>query len=102
MRPLRTSAVIPNFPSLRAHLDSPLILPIWPVYVNASRRACCEFAGAFIDCDRFKLEFLVDVDSLEDVVGSIEHNERITGDVDLYEEDVSLHARDTMRTHTII
>jgi hypothetical protein len=102
LRPLRASAVIPSFASLCAHLDSSLILPVRPVYVDASPRACCEFAGAFVDRDCLELEFLVDVDGLEDVVRSIEDNERIARDVDLYKEDVSLHKRRTVCRHTII
>jgi hypothetical protein len=48
-----------------------------------SRRAYCELAGALIDRDCLELELLVDVDGLQDVVRSIEDNERIAGYVDL-------------------
>jgi len=68
-------------------------LPVWPVYVYVSRRTCRELAGALVDRDCLKLEFLVDVDGLEDVVGSIEDDQRVTGDVDLHEAQVSLCAR---------
>jgi hypothetical protein len=67
-----------------AHLDSALIVPIWPVYVDLSRRAYRELAGALIDCDSLKLELFVDVDGLQDVVRSVEDDERIARDVDLY------------------
>jgi hypothetical protein len=83
LRPLRISAVIPSCPSLCAHLDSSLILPVRPVYVNVPRRTCREFTGCFVDRDCFELEFFVNVDCLEDVVGSVENDERVAGDVDL-------------------
>jgi hypothetical protein len=85
-----------------AHLDGTLILPVWPVYVDASRRTCREFAGALVNGDCFELEFLVDVDGLQDVVWSVEDDERITGDVDLYEKRVSFHMRHVVSGHTII
>jgi len=55
-----------------------------------------------VNGDCFELEFLVDVDGLQDVVWSVEDNERITGDVDLYEKRVSLHKRHVVSGHTII
>lgn len=55
-----------------------------------------------VNGDCFKLEFLVDVDGLQDVVWSVEDDERITGDVDLYEKRVSLHKRHVVSGHTII
>ena len=92
----------PASPRRVAHLDGPLILPVWPVYVDASRRTCREFAGALVNGDCFELEFLVDVDGLQDVVWSVEDDERITGDVDLYEKRVSFHMRHVVSGHTII
>lgn len=55
-----------------------------------------------VNGDCFELEFLVDVDGLQDVVWSVEDDERITGDVDLYEKRVSLHKRHVVSGHTII
>ena len=55
-----------------------------------------------VNGDCFELEFLVDVDGLQDVVWSVEDDERITGDVDLYEKRVSIHVRHMMSGHTII
>jgi hypothetical protein len=55
-----------------------------------------------VNGDCFELEFLVDVDGLQDVVRSVEDDERITGDVDLYEKRVSLHERHVVSGHTII
>jgi hypothetical protein len=85
-----------------AHLDGPLILPVWPVYVDASRRTCREFAGALVNGDCFELEFLVDVDGLQDVVWSVEDDERVTGNVNLYEKRVSLHMRPVVSGRTIV
>lgn len=72
--------------SLCAHLDSAFILSVWLVYVYVSCRTCRKLAGAFVYRDCLKLEFLVDVDGLEDVIGSVKDNERVSGDVDLYEK----------------
>lgn len=55
-----------------------------------------------VNGDCFELEFLVDVDGLQDVVWSVEDDERITGDVDLYEKRVSFHMRHVVSGHTII
>lgn len=55
-----------------------------------------------VNGDCFELEFLVDVDGLQDVVWSVEDDERVTGNVDLYEKRVSLHMRHVVSGHTII
>jgi hypothetical protein len=62
-----------------AHLDSALILAVWAVYVYVSRRAYRDLAGAFVECDCLQLELLVNVDGLEDMVRSVENDERIAG-----------------------
>jgi hypothetical protein len=44
-------------------------------------RASRDLARALVERDGFELEFLIDVDGLEDVVRSVEDNERIARDV---------------------
>jgi hypothetical protein len=63
------------------YLDCALILPIWLIYVYVLGGASCDLAGGFIERDGFELEFLVDVDSLENVVRSVENDERISRDI---------------------
>ena len=55
-----------------------------------------------VDGDCFELEFLVDIDGLQDVVRSVEDDERVAGNVDLYEKRVSFHMRHVVSGHTII
>ena len=63
------------------NLVNPILDAIWLVYEDVARRACCKLACPLVDCDSFKLFFLVDVDGLYDVVGAVEYYEGISGNV---------------------
>jgi hypothetical protein len=45
--------------------------------------AYCKLAGAHVERDCLQVEFLVDIDSLKDVIGPVENYKRIAGYVSL-------------------
>ncbi len=65
------------------NLDGTLILSIRAIDVYVFAGTSGELASAFVQCDCFELEFFVDIDGLEDMVGTVEDDERIAGDVGL-------------------
>jgi hypothetical protein len=67
----------------QTHLDGAFILPIGLVYVDVSRGTCRNLACLLVERDSFKVRLFIDVGSLEDVVGLVQDNERIAGDIGL-------------------
>jgi hypothetical protein len=65
------------------HLDGALILSVGLVYVDVSRGTCRNLACILVERDSFKVCLFIDVGGLEDVVGAVEDNERIAGDIGL-------------------
>ena len=58
-------------------------MSVWLVYVYVLCGAYCKLAGAHVERDRLQVEFLVDIDSLNDVVGPVENYKRVAGYVSL-------------------
>ena len=65
------------------HLVDAILYAVGLVYVDVARGACRKLAGPFVDCDSFKLIFLVDVDGLDDMFRAVEDYEGIAGYVRL-------------------
>lgn len=63
------------------NLVDPILYTIRLVGVDIARGACSELASALVDCDSFELIFLVDVDSLKDMVWPVEYYESIARNV---------------------
>lgn len=71
------------------HLDSALILSVGLVYVYVARGTCCDLASLLVECDGFEVRLFVDICGLKDVVGAVEDDKRISGDVSLMYEYIS-------------
>ena len=66
-----------------SYLVDAILYAVRLIYVDVARGACRKLAGPFVDCDSFELIFLVDVDGLDDMFGTVENYEGIAGDVRL-------------------
>lgn len=84
------------------YFDSPLILPVRPVYVYVRGGACCDLARLLMEGYSFELGLFFDICGLEDVIGSIEDDKCIARYVCLRGGEVSLPPDDLKKTLIVI
>lgn len=73
--------------ALERPLDGALVVAIGAVDVDVARRAYGELARGLVDGDGLELELVVDVERLDDMVGTVEEDEGVARDVGLVGED---------------